>query len=124
MFERCGQMAHVYEIKINRYIVKEENTLSNNKPGEVDDQELKVYIKPLSSDAAFNKGVEYFSEIFFFYGMLLALAVYELRRAAKSSDAQALKMKQYEEDIEVAKVQLTEVAEELRKSSQARVYNY
>lgn len=117
MFERCGQMAHVYEIKINRYIVKEENTLSNNKPGEVDDQELKVYIKPLSSDAAFNKGVEYFSEIFFFYGMLLALAVYELRRAAKSSDAQALKMKQYEEDIEVAKVQLTEVAEELRKSS-------
>lgn len=30
MFEKFGQMAHVYEIKINRYIVKEESAL---KPG-------------------------------------------------------------------------------------------
>lgn len=45
-----------------------------------------MYIKPLSNDAAFNKGVEYFSEIFFFYGILMVLAVYELKRAAHSAD--------------------------------------
>jgi len=72
-------MAHVYEIKINRYIVNEENKLK--KPGQVDQQELKIYIKPLSDEAAFNKGVEYFSEIFFFYGILMLLAVYEIKKA-------------------------------------------
>jgi hypothetical protein len=77
-------MAHVYEIKINRYIVNEENKLK--KPGQVDQQELKIYIKPLSDEAAFNKGVEYFSEIFFFYGILMLLAVYEIKKAQKSSE--------------------------------------
>jgi hypothetical protein len=74
----------VYEIKINRYIVNEENKLK--KPGQVDQQELKIYIKPLSDEAAFNKGVEYFSEIFFFYGILMLLAVYEIKKAQKSSE--------------------------------------
>ena len=41
---------------------------------------IKVYIKPLSADCAFNKGVEYFSEIFFFYGILMGLAIYEIRK--------------------------------------------
>ena len=80
-------MAHVYEIKINRYIVNEENKLK--KPGQVDQQELKIYIKPLSDEAAFIKGVEYFSEIFFFYGILMLLAVYEIKKAQKSSEQAA-----------------------------------
>ena len=76
LFNKFGQMAHIYEIKLNRYIVRED--APNNKKG--DDQELKVYIKPLSDDAAFNKGVEYFSEVFFFYGVLILLAAYEIKR--------------------------------------------
>jgi len=83
-----------------------------------------VYIKPLSNDAAFNKGVEYFSEVFFFYGILMALAVYELKKAQASSEKTAQQMKQYESDISATKAQLKEVGEELKKSSEARLYNF
>jgi hypothetical protein len=40
----------------------------------------------LSKDAAFNKGVEYFSEIVFFYGVLIALAIYEIKKNHASSE--------------------------------------
>ena len=65
--------------------MKEEtkSTISKN-----DDDEIKVYIKPLADEPAFNKGVEYFSEIFFFYSILMALAYYELKKANESSIAQ------------------------------------
>ena len=64
-------MAHIWEIKISQYIVKEELKEMNNVPGDIHQQQIKVFIKPLSQNQAFNKGVEYFGEIFFFYGILL-----------------------------------------------------
>ena len=63
----CGQYAHIYEVKLNRYIQKEDTNDKEENPLE---PEIKFYIKPLNEDAAFNKGVEYFSELFFFYGLL------------------------------------------------------
>ena len=45
------------------------------------DQKLDFYIKPLSDEAAFNKGVEYFVEVVFFYGILIGIAVYEIVRS-------------------------------------------
>ena len=69
---------------MNRYIVKEE---TKSSIGKNDDDEIKVYIKPLADEPAFNKGVEYFSEIFFFYSILMALAYYELKKANESSVA-------------------------------------
>lgn len=69
----CGQKAHVFEIKLNRKIV------NNN-------QKLDFYIKPLSEEAAFNKGVEYFVEVFFFYGVLIGIAVWEIKRSHDSSE--------------------------------------
>ena len=77
---KCGQLAHRYEIKVNRYIVNEKPYKPNTLPGEVDEQDIKVYIKPLSDSAAFNKGVEYFTEIVFFYAVLMLIAIYELRK--------------------------------------------
>ena len=68
-------MTHKWEVAINRKVV-EGNRARKSAGGE----KIKIYIKPLSADAAFNKGVEYGSEIFFFYGSLTALAVWELRR--------------------------------------------
>jgi hypothetical protein len=45
-----------------------------------------VYIKPLSEDAAFTKGVEYFTEIVFFYGLLMAVSIYEVKRSMDSAN--------------------------------------
>ncbi len=68
-----GQQAHRFEIYLNRKVV-------NNT------QKLDFYVKPLSDEAAFNKGVEYFVEVFFFYGVLMAIAVYEVDKSHKSSE--------------------------------------
>ena len=69
---RCGQVAHKFEIYLNRKIVN-----SSGGPGS---QKLDFYIKPLSDDAAFNKGIDYFVEVVFFYGVLISLAIFELKR--------------------------------------------
>ena len=79
-----GQKFHIYEVKVNRYIVKEETKSANNQN---EDDDIKVYIKPLADEPAFNKGVEYFSEIFFFYNILMLLALYELKKASDSASA-------------------------------------
>ena len=69
----CGQGAHRFEIHLNRTIV-------NNQ------QKLDFYIKPLSDEAAFNKGVEYFVEVVFFYGILIGIAIWEVKRSQDASD--------------------------------------
>ncbi len=71
----CGQYAHRFEIHLNRKIV-------NNGAS----QKLDFYIKPLSDEAAFNKGVEYFVEVVFFYGILIAIAVWEVKKGADASE--------------------------------------
>ena len=68
-----GQKAHLFEIHLNRKIVN-----SNDK--------LDFYIKPLSHEAAFNKGVDYFVEVVFFYGVLIIIALWELKRGQDASD--------------------------------------
>ena len=47
---------------------------------------MDFYIKPLSDEAAFNKGVEYFVEFVFFYGILIAIGIYEVKRSYESSE--------------------------------------
>ena len=76
----CGQYAHRFEIHMNRKIVN-----NNTK--------LDFYIKPLSDEAAFNKGVEYFVEVVFFYGILIGIAIWEVKKAAESSEKLKLDMK-------------------------------
>eukprot|EP00347_Sterkiella_histriomuscorum_P010651 403375454 len=76
----CGQKAHVWEIQLNRKIV------NNN-------QKLDFYIKPLSEEAAFNKGVEYFVEVFFFYGVLISIAIWEIKKSHDSSERQKAQLK-------------------------------
>ena len=73
---RCGQAAHKFEIYLNRKIV---NAGSGS-------EKLDFYIKPLSDDAAFNKGIDYFVEVVFFYGVLISLAIFELKRAQDASE--------------------------------------
>ena len=47
---------------------------------------MDFYIKPLSEEAAFNKGVEYFVEFVFFYGVLVVIALWEVKKSQESSD--------------------------------------
>jgi hypothetical protein len=77
---RCGQAAHRFEIYLNRRVV-------NNPSGSGSAAEkLDFYIKPLSDEAAFNKGVDYFVEVIFFYGVLITLAIWEVKKSQESSD--------------------------------------
>ena len=38
-------------------------------------------IKEIHADMAFNKGVEWFTELVFFYGVLFVITAYELKKA-------------------------------------------
>ena len=58
-----------------------------------DTSKLEFYIRPLSDEAAFNKGVEYFVEILFFYGVLAILALFEIKRAYRASERQKNNLK-------------------------------
>lgn len=75
----CGQYAHKFEVYLNRKIM-------------VENQKLDFYIKPLSEEAAFNKGVEYFTELVFFYGILIAIALYEVKQSLIESDKKKKQM--------------------------------
>ena len=61
----------------------QENLLFEDSLG-LSDQKQQ-YLKSLNSTAAFNKGVEYFVEIIFFYGVLICLAYYEIRKSYLAS---------------------------------------
>lgn len=41
------------------------------------------FIPPLADSLAFDKGVEWFTEVFFFYGLLTIMACYELDKAER-----------------------------------------
>ena len=83
LFVTFGQKAHRFEIKMNRYIAAEEPAHKQTKSAkltEKEDQDDALYIKPLSDDAAFNKGVEWTSELFFLYSMMLFFGFYEMKK--------------------------------------------
>lgn len=69
-FMNFGQHTHVFEVKMNRALIGSKGL------GE---------IKPLSDDIAFNTGVEWFTEVFVFYGLLFTIAFYELYKASAAS---------------------------------------
>jgi hypothetical protein len=63
-------------------------------------------IKPLQDDSAFNKGVDWFTEIVFFYGFLFGIAFYELAQASKKSAAQAKLLKELESSTKSSRTKL------------------
>ena len=66
-------------------------------------------MKPLSDEAAFNKGVEYFVEFVFFYGVLISIAFFELKKSQESSD----KLKKQLADLTLASKTNEELAHRL-----------
>lgn len=45
-------------------------------------------IPDLSEAVAFNKGIEWFTEVFFFYGTLTVFAIYEIDKFERSHQSQ------------------------------------
>ena len=72
----AGQRAHRFEVRTNRYITSE--THVHSATTEIDEDDKNFYIKPLSEDAAFYKGVEWGSDVFFFYSIILFFAMYDI----------------------------------------------
>ena len=49
-------------------------------------------IKEIHCDMAFNKGVEWFTELLFFYGVLFVITAYEFKKADIASQEQKVKL--------------------------------
>ena len=63
----------------------------------------------MKDNAAFLKGVDYFTEVVFYYGVMLGLAYYELNKYAKAGAIQKQKLQtvknnldKYEEQSQIA----------------------
>ena len=69
-FMEFGQYANVFEIKLNRAMIGAKGLST---------------IQRLDDDIAFNKGVEWFTEVFIFYGILIAIAGYEINKSVASA---------------------------------------
>ena len=69
---QLGQIAHRFEVRINRRIVS------------LDTKQTDLYIKPLSKEAAFNKGVEWFTEVIFLYLVIFLIGAYEAKKSHDS----------------------------------------
>ena len=91
-FIQVGQWAHIFEHIINSKIVKDHNVKwvkdETEKDGVKQEKIVarkRIHIKPLNEEIAFQKGVEYSSEVIFFYSLLMGLALYEMKRNANES---------------------------------------
>ena len=82
-FIAFGRFTHRFEYKLNQ-LLSDDNKLVKDEGENASDQKQQ-YLKSLNSTAAFNKGVEYFVEIIFFYGVLICLAYYEIRKSYLAS---------------------------------------
>ena len=68
-FESFGQVCNRFEIALNRIIIQQKGL------GEV---------RAIPADLAFSKGVDYFTEIVFFYLVMFGIAIYEMDKAYRS----------------------------------------
>ena len=69
-FVNAGQVANRFEIALNRIIIQQKGL------GEV---------RAIPDELAFSKGVDYFTEIVFFYCIMFGIAIYEMDKAHKAS---------------------------------------
>ena len=68
-FAYFGQLCNRFEIGLNRVVIQQKGL------GE---------IREIPADLAFSKGVDYFTEIVFFYLTMFAIAYYEMNKSHKS----------------------------------------
>ena len=77
-FASCGQFFNRFEVALNRIIIQKKGL------GE---------IKQIPSEAAFYKGVDYFTELMFYYGIMFGICIYEIDKQIKSSNHTQYRLK-------------------------------
>ena len=83
---QVGQYAYRFENFMTKSIVKDENVLTEDKSDEKAKKEIgETRLNLLNPDAAFNKGIDYATELTLLYGALVAFAIYEARKAIEKS---------------------------------------
>lgn len=90
-FVWLGNFFNRFEVTMNRIIIQQKGLGS---------------IKKLQDDAAFNKGVDWFTEIVFFYGVLFGIVFYELYDNTRKSALTAKKLKDLETSTQASKTRL------------------
>ena len=68
-FQNIGQRCNRFEVALNRIVIQQKGL------GEV---------REIPADLAFSKGVDYFTEIIFFYFVMFGIAIYEMDKAYRS----------------------------------------
>ena len=66
-----GNGAHHFDVRLNRLLIGSKGL------------GLTTDLHP---DVAFVKGIEWFTEVFIFYGLLFGIAGYEMSKAAQSTE--------------------------------------
>ena len=107
-----GQKAHRFEYNLNYYIINDESKVAkdnvpieNEKSSEKNEMSEKQksrgdpFLKPLNSDAAFNKGTEYLTEMVFFYGVLISIAIWEINKNQQIGKFNMARKKQLQENL-------------------------
>ena len=64
-----------------RQCVKVENFIDRISYNEEEAKIFQVDAAKISEDAVLNKGIEYFVEGFLFYGLVLSICVYEIKKS-------------------------------------------
>ena len=102
-------MCNRFEIALNRIIIQQKGL------GEV---------RKIPADLAFSKGVDYFTEIVFFYMIMFGIAIYEMEKAFKSGkktaarlDAATTNSEQFKTKLDVAKTDLNRIKTLQRNNS-------
>ena len=89
VFAHFGQFCHRGEIRLNRLMI--------GKQGLGD-------IKELPQPAAFSKGVEWFTEIFFFYFFTFGIVFFEMRKVFRATNERERRFQEmWEKDVEFNK---------------------
>ena len=86
-FISIGRLAHRFEFRLNNLMLDEKSMKMKNDEEVHTKESPHPFLTKLNSSAAFNKGVEYVVEIFLFYGVLLAIAYYEIHKNYLASKA-------------------------------------
>ena len=129
-FENFGQVMHRFERKVDNFVARAslEDQITNegadSTGGSVPGSglvtppdkttPLKVMIRPISRDAAFHKGVEYFCEFFILYSSLFFICIYEIKKSWSSEQAKAAKLSDLEHQADNQKVKIEVLQKKLK----------
>ncbi len=75
-------------------------------------------IKDIHADMAFGKGVEWFTELVFFYGVLFVITAYEFKKADVASTEQKHKITSLTDSTKTSETRITSLETALSDAEQ------